>query len=107
MLNSLGKLARFFRARWRWMWGYCPRCNRNLHAAFPNHRAGHPNCPVCKDETESDLRVWHKYRSLSADPTPLVAEGTRPREGDQPEQHSHDLELAKSEDRWRDDGGPG
>jgi hypothetical protein len=47
MSNPLATLAKFFRARWRWVWGYCPRCNRNLQAAFPNHVANAPNCPIC------------------------------------------------------------
>lgn len=51
-----------FRARWRWVWGRCPRCSRRLHAAFAHYRADAPHCTVCKDETRKELRVWHTYK---------------------------------------------
>lgn len=54
----------FLQARWRWIRGRCPRCNRNLYAVFPYFMANDPHCPVCKDETETDLRMWHKHQSL-------------------------------------------
>jgi hypothetical protein len=72
MLNSFEKLFLFLRARWRWGHGRCPRCNRNLYAAFPTYMADYPNCPVCKDETETDLRVWHKHRTLAIAQRPDV-----------------------------------
>ena len=64
MFNSFAKVLMFLRARWRWACGRCPLCNRNLYATFPYYMADYPNCPVCKDETETDLRMWHKYRTL-------------------------------------------
>jgi hypothetical protein len=77
MFTSLAKLLTFFRARWRWARGHCPRCNRHLHAAFPNYMADDPNCPVCKAETETDLHVWHTYRSLGDGSRTKVVESTR------------------------------
>ena len=64
MFNFFEPWLMFLRARWRWGHGRCPRCNRNLYAAFPTYMADDPNCPVCKDETKTDLRVWHKHRTL-------------------------------------------
>ena len=64
MSNSFGKPLMFLRDRWRWVHGRCPLCNRNLYATFPYYMADYPNCPVCKDETETDLRMWHKHRAL-------------------------------------------
>jgi hypothetical protein len=72
MLNSLRKPLAFLRARWRWMRGCCPLCDRNLYAAFPSYMAAYPDCPVCKGETETDLRMWHTYRTLAAAKAPEV-----------------------------------
>jgi hypothetical protein len=72
MLNSFAKLFMLLRARWRWVHGRCPLCNRNLKATFPYYMAAYPNCPVCKDETHPDLRLWHKHRSLGIAKTPDV-----------------------------------
>lgn len=72
MLSSFARLLVFLRGRWRWMHGRCPLCNRNLYAAFPYFMAGYPNCHVCKNETETDLRMWHHYKALSAAQTPAV-----------------------------------
>jgi hypothetical protein len=58
------RVLTFMRARWRWARGRCPRCNRDLDASRPNHMASDPPCPVCRDETQMDLRVWHQYRAL-------------------------------------------
>jgi hypothetical protein len=64
MASFCARVLTFLRARWRWARGRCPRCNRNLYATFPYYTADYPHCPVCKDETETDLRVWHYYRAL-------------------------------------------
>jgi hypothetical protein len=57
MFNLVATLLMSLRANWRWAHGHCPLCNRNLYAKFPRYLAGSPNCPVCKDETETDLRM--------------------------------------------------
>ena len=64
MLNSVASVLVFLRARWRWVRGRCPFCTRKLYATFPYYMADYPNCPVCKDETHTDLRMWHKYAAL-------------------------------------------
>jgi hypothetical protein len=64
MSNSFGKPLMFLRDRWRWGHGRCPLCNRNLYATFAYYMADYPNCPVCKDETQTDLRMWHTHRAL-------------------------------------------
>jgi hypothetical protein len=64
MSDSFEKLLMFLRARWRWVRGRCPECNRNVYSTFPYYMADHPNCPVCKDETITDLRMWHNHRAL-------------------------------------------
>jgi hypothetical protein len=66
----------FLQARWRWAHGRCPRCNRNLHSTFAYYVAAYPDCPVCKEETKTDLRVWHAYRTLRTDKKLAVA-GTK------------------------------
>jgi len=66
------RLLRSLRARWRWVRGRCPRCNRNLYATFPYYMAAYPDCPVCKDETETDVRVWRKHRTLGTAQRPEV-----------------------------------
>jgi hypothetical protein len=63
MLRLLKQGLMLVRARWRWFRGRCPLCNRNVYATFPYYMADYPNCPVCKDETETDLRMWHKHRA--------------------------------------------
>lgn len=122
MLKVLQTCLVFLRARWRWVYGRCPRCNRNLYARFPNHMADDPNCPVCKDETETDLRVWHTYRTLGAAERPnvvqaVVVEAKHPQAGQAPAAGSEngnwpgsqtlDLGRDQCEHRWRDDGGQG
>jgi hypothetical protein len=74
MANSFGKTLMYLRDRWRWVRGRCPLCNRNLYAAFPYYMADYPDCPVCKDETETDLRMWHKHRTLGSAKRPEVIE---------------------------------
>jgi hypothetical protein len=64
MSKSFGKPLMFLRDRWRWVHGRCPRCDRNLYATFPYYMADYPNCPVCKNETETDLSMWNKHRTL-------------------------------------------
>ena len=64
MSTSLGKLLLFLRDRWRWVRGRCPRCNRNLYATFPYSLTHYPECPVCKDKTGTDLRMWHTHRAF-------------------------------------------
>ena len=66
MSKSFGNPLRFLRDRWRWVHGRCPLCNRNLYATFPYYLADYPKCPLCKDETETDLSMWHKHRTLGA-----------------------------------------
>jgi hypothetical protein len=73
MFNSFGKLLICLRDRWRWVRGRCPLCNRNLYAVFPYYMADYPNCPVCKNETETDLHMWHKHRALSSVKVPILA----------------------------------
>jgi hypothetical protein len=72
MLTLCKASLRFVRARWRWTRGHCPRCNRDLDATPTHDTAGDPNCPVCHDETESDLRVWHAYRRVGHAPAPAA-----------------------------------
>jgi len=72
MSNSFGKPLLFLRDRWRWVHGRCPRCNRNLHATFPYYMADYPDCPVCKHETQTDLRMWHKHRALGNARGPML-----------------------------------
>ena len=90
MLNSFAKLSVFLRGRWRWVRGRCPLCNRNLYAAFPYYMTAYPNCPVCKNETATDLRMWHHYRALATAKRPAIV-----------------VVPAHAEDRWQDDGGQG
>jgi hypothetical protein len=72
MSNRFGKPLMFLRDRWRWVHRRCPLCNRNLYATFAYYMADYPNCPVCKDETQTDLRMWHTYRALRTAKTPDV-----------------------------------
>jgi hypothetical protein len=70
---TMGRTAlRFLRARWWWVQGHCPRCNRDLYATPSRRASSDPNCPVCTDETESDLRVWHAYRRSGPAPAPAA-----------------------------------
>jgi hypothetical protein len=57
MFNAVARSFMFLRARWRWVRGHCPRCNRTLYARFSHPMAGNADCPVCKDETETELRM--------------------------------------------------
>ena len=82
MLNALGQSLMLLRARWRWVRGCCPHCNRYLYAPFLYYMADYPNCPVCKDETENDLCLWHKYRTLG---TTKREQTKRPRQQDETE----------------------
>jgi hypothetical protein len=66
MLKQMAKVLRLLRARWRWGRGRCPLCNRNPYAVFAYYMTAYPNCPVCKDATETDLLMWHNYRTLGA-----------------------------------------
>jgi hypothetical protein len=72
MFPSIPRCWKFVRARWRWGRGHCPRCNRNLYAAFPYYMANDPDCPVCKGETATDLRMWRKHRTLVTAKAPAV-----------------------------------
>jgi hypothetical protein len=72
MSSSIARALKFMRARWRWMRGRCPRCDRDLYGAFPYCMGDDPHCFVCQDETQLDLRVWHKYRSLEVGLQPAV-----------------------------------
>jgi hypothetical protein len=74
MFTFLKRSLMFQRARWRWLHGRCPRCNRNLYSVFAYYMADYPNCPVCKGETETDVRVWHTYRALRPATSAPVAE---------------------------------
>jgi hypothetical protein len=69
MFNSVVQLWNHLRARWRWAHGRCSRCNRSLYATFPNNVAADPNCPVCKDERATDLRMglWGGLADLPAE----------------------------------------
>lgn len=73
MTNSFGNTLMYLRDRWRWLRGRCPLCNRNLYAVFPYYMSDYPNCPICKNETETDLRMWHKYRTLGSANRPVLA----------------------------------
>jgi len=72
MSNNFGNLLMYLRDRWRWVRGRCPLCNRNLYAVVPYYMADYPNCAVCKDETETDLRMWHKHRTLETAKGPVL-----------------------------------
>ncbi len=108
MSSVVGRVLTFLRARWRWLRGHCPLCGRHLYATFPYYMTDNPNCPVCKDEVATDLRLWHSYRALGGAPGRPVAAATPAREGKRPDQEALDRDQARSdEDRWRDDGGQG
>jgi len=83
MRNVVVRMFTFLRARWRWTRGRCPRCSRNLSASFPYYMADDPHCPVCEDETRTDLRMWHQYRALGTGARPETVTGSRvdPRAG--------------------------
>ena len=72
MLNTFKEWLLSLRGRWLWARGRCPLCNRNLYARFAYYMANYPNCPVCTDETETDLRLWHNYRTSGAAQGPAV-----------------------------------
>jgi len=72
MLTLLKTSVRFVRARWRWTRGRCPSCNRDLGAMLTHRVSSSPDCLVCKDETEADLRVWHAYRRSGPAPAPAA-----------------------------------
>jgi hypothetical protein len=88
MFNPVEKVLTLLRARWRWAHGHCPLCNRNLYAAFPNSLADDPNCPACKGQTQTELRMgmwggladYPAEMGLSSDPAPVG--GMRGRESD-------------------------
>lgn len=90
MFEFLAKVPVFLRGRWRWLRGRCPWCNRNLYSAFPYYMAAYPNCPVCKNETETDSRMWRQYRALSRAKRPAMV-----------------VIPIRAGDRWQDDGGQG
>jgi hypothetical protein len=64
LFKPIKEFLMFLRARWRWGRGRCPLCGRNVYASFSYYMAAYPNCPVCKDETQTDLLMWYKYRTL-------------------------------------------
>jgi hypothetical protein len=72
MFSLVGTVLTVLRARWRWGHRRCPLCTRYLYATFPYYLADHPNCPVCKNETETDLRMWHNYRMWASAKGPAV-----------------------------------
>jgi len=72
MLTMCGTALRFLQARWRWVRGRCPRCNRDFYATPISRAASEPPCLVCKDETKADLRVWHAYRRSGPAPAPAA-----------------------------------
>ena len=72
MLTTFWTSLTFLRARWRWIRGRCPRCNRDLYDTPTRRAASEPNCPVCKDETQTDLRVWHAYSRFGPAPAPVA-----------------------------------
>lgn len=59
-------LLALVRARWRWIRGRCPRCNRYVNAPFRHLMTAYADCIVCKDAHECDLHMWHMYRSWRA-----------------------------------------
>jgi hypothetical protein len=67
MFERVVNLLTYLRGCWRWARGRCPLCNRNLYAVFSYYMAAYPNCPVCKNENETDLHLWHKYRTLEVE----------------------------------------
>lgn len=73
MFRFLEKLLTLFGARWRWGRGRCPRCSRSLRSTFAYIMADDPNCPVCRNETHADLRLWHKFKALGRVTRPAVA----------------------------------
>jgi hypothetical protein len=77
MLNVARSAFTLIRARWRWARGRCPRCNRNLYAQFPYYMANDPHCPVCEGESQTDLRMWHEYRTLGTAQRSTVAVAVR------------------------------
>lgn len=105
MRNLVVRMLTFLRARWRLARGRCPRCSRNIYAPFPYYMADDPHCPVCKDETLTelrDLRMWRQYRALGTAARPEAITGSS---GD-PVRQSPNSECARALDRWHDDGGP-
>src|SRR5690348_15788414 len=57
MFKPVAQLLMLLRARWRWAHGRCSLCNRHLYATSPHYVAGYPSCPLCKEVTESELRL--------------------------------------------------
>ncbi|HZU34788.1 MAG TPA: hypothetical protein VFA18_02695 [Gemmataceae bacterium] len=66
MWAFLRTAALLARGRWRRLRGRCPQCGRRLQAPFAYYMTAYPNCSVCKDETQSNGRLWHAYRALGA-----------------------------------------
>src|SRR5690349_13863904 len=80
MFNPIANVLTFFRARWRWVRGYCPHCNRRLYATFGNHVADCPRCPACQEETETNLRMglWGELADFEAEADPVSDPAVRP-----------------------------
>ncbi len=57
MFNPVTQMVRFLRARWRWARGRCSLCNRHLYPVSRHFVADHPGCLLCKEATESELRM--------------------------------------------------
>jgi hypothetical protein len=70
MTSRILKPMMFLRDRWRWVFGRCPRCSRDLYSAFPYYMADEPNCPVCKGETKTSLSMWRRHRTSGPAITP-------------------------------------
>lgn len=84
MINTVRRGLLFVRARWRWVRGCCPRCNRNIYAAFRYVMTNDPNCPVCKNHIEADGNMWNRYQAQAPSAnrngaTATVQDGSCPR----------------------------
>ncbi len=73
MAIAFGSVWRSLRARWRWLRGYCPLCNRKLRPTFAYYMAAYPDCSVCKAESTTDLTIWQKYAAVCRIRTPVAA----------------------------------
>lgn len=71
MFNAVVQFLRFLRASWRWAYGRCSLCNRHLYAASPYYVADAPRCPLCRELSESELRMglWGGLADFSAEET--------------------------------------
>lgn len=82
MFNAVGKSFSFVRARWRWVHGRCPLCNRDLFASSPSPTAGSARCRACQDTTPADLRMglWGGLVDFSAEEDRLSSPDSVPAE---------------------------